>query len=824
MKRYILLISLSAVAYAAAGQINYPRTVRLNDGWEFLREDLGSIWEAVRPVEKGRPESVPLWTPVHLPHCYNAEDAVDPERNYYQGPAWYKTKVKVENPCPGGRTLLHFEGSGRKTEVYLYLTKVASHTGGYDEWTADITDAARTFLQSEDAARFEGKIPLSIRCDNSRDAEAIPSDLSDFNIYGGIYRYLNLVYLPALSIDRLKTEASVDGRGKAGTLQVSATFLNPDRAAVARLELKVSDPYGKTVYEREIAADSLYGHKKLFTVAIKNPLLWSPDSPNLYTCEIRLTASGVSSIYREKTGFRHFEFVKDGPFLLNGKRLLLKGTHRHEDHAGTAAAMTEEQIVREMEMIKAMGANFIRLGHYQQSRIVLEQCDRLGILAWEEIPWCRGGLGGAAYRQQAREMLENMIVQHGNHPAVILWGLGNENDWPNDFPTFDRQEIRAFMTELNGLAHRLDSSRKTSIRRCDFCRDIVDVYSPSVWAGWYNGVYADYKAVSRNEMQQVSHFFHAEWGGDSHARRHAEDPYRGLDRIASGKSAGERAGDASLYGGTARASKDGDWSESYICDLIDWHLKEQENMPWLTGTAYWAFKDFSTPVRPENPVPYVNQKGVVERDLTPKESYHVFQSYWADAPTTHIYGHTWPVRWGDAGEKKTVKVYSNCETVELFLNGQSLGVKRRSAQDFPAAGLRWEAAFRAGENTLKAIGRKGTGKAAVEVPDEITFAYQTEKWGRESQIRLRITEDTPDYAWVEAEFQDANSVPCLDSGKYFSFDLTGDGSLVQHMGTSSASRCVQACNGRARIKALKNGGRSMVSVKSEGLKTAFLEL
>jgi beta-galactosidase len=274
----------------------------------------------------------------------------------------------------------------------------------------------------------------------------------------------------------------------------------------------------------------------MFEPEIRNPLLWSPDSPALYTCEVKLTASGRRSIYVEKIGFRRFEFVKNGPFLLNGKRLLLKGTHRHEDHAGVAAAMTEDQIVREMQLIKAMGVNFIRLGHYQQSRIVLEQCDRLGILVWEEIPWCRGGLGGAGYRRQARKALENMIGQHGNHPSIILWGLGNENDWPNDFPVFDKQQIRAFMSELNSLAHRLDSSRMTCIRRCDFCKDIVDVYSPSIWAGWYRGVYTGYRDVSHNEMQQVDHFLHAEWGGDSHARRHAEDPYAGLQEVKSEKN------------------------------------------------------------------------------------------------------------------------------------------------------------------------------------------------------------------------------------------------------------------------------------------------
>ena len=171
--------------------------VRLNEGWEFLRQDLGGIWEAVRPVVKGNPEDVPVWTSVTLPHCVNARDAVDPDVNYYQGPAWYRTSLDVKSPYENGRILLNFEGAGQKTDVYVYTTKVGSHTGGYDEWTLDISEAVEAFRKTEVyKSRFKGKIPLSIRCDNSRDLEMIPSDLADFNLYGGLYRYMNLVYAP----------------------------------------------------------------------------------------------------------------------------------------------------------------------------------------------------------------------------------------------------------------------------------------------------------------------------------------------------------------------------------------------------------------------------------------------------------------------------------------------------------------------------------------------------------------------------------------------------------------------------------------------------
>ena len=539
---------------------------RLTTNWEFLRQDLGGIWEAVRPVGRGNPESVPLWQKVNLPHCVNAEDAVDPDINYYQGPSWYRTQLEVKNPYENGRTILHFEGAGQKTDVYVYTTKVVSHVGGYDEWIADITEAVEAFKKTDAYQKqFKGKVPVSIRTDNSRDLEMIPSDLSDFNIYGGLYRYVNLVYAPALSIDKVFAFAEVDKAGKAGKLSIKARFYNPAGISKANAEIKLIDPKGKTIQQSKASLSSLNGDLSLANFQVKNPVLWSTDQPQLYTVEVNIKTPQGDYKQTEKVGFRNFEFVEKGPFMLNGKRLLLRGTHRHEDHAGVAAAMTEEMIRTEMKMMKEMGVNFIRLGHYQQSRIVLDLCDSLGIVVWEEIPWCRGGLGGDVYKTQARRMLTNMIEQHYNHPSIIIWGMGNENDWPGDFPEFDKQKIRAFMKELNDLSHQLDASRKTAIRRCDFCSDIVDVYSPSIWAGWYRGIYTEYKQVSEEEFKKVKHFLHVEWGGDSHARRHSENPDKALTQIKRAGAADERAGDASLFGGSARASKDGDWSESYIC-------------------------------------------------------------------------------------------------------------------------------------------------------------------------------------------------------------------------------------------------------------------
>ena len=801
--------------------VQAQQSARLTGGWEFIRQDIGGIWQAARPVGKGNPESVPAWKAVSLPHCINAEDAVDPDLNYYQGPAWYRTRLDIQNPYAGGRTLLHFEGAGQQTEVYVYSTKVGEHTGGYDEWTVDITDAVDAFKKTElFQKQFNGKVPVSIRTDNSRNPERIPSNLSDFNVYGGIYRYLNLVYVPSLSIDKLFVQAQTDSLGKQGSIHVKARLYSVAPVAGASVSIKLLDAGGKIIGQTEKPLIATAGNLGLADFTVKAPRLWSPDKPVLYKVEVMVITPNGSCVQSEKIGFRHFEFVKKGPFMLNGQRLLLRGTQRHEDHAGVGSAMTEDMMRREMIMVKEMGVNFIRLGHYQQSRIILNLCDSLGIMVWEEIPWCRGGLGGDTYKEQARRMLTNMIEQHYNHPAVIIWGLGNENDWPGDFPEFDKDKIRAFMKELNDRAHRLDASRKTAIRRCDFCKDIVDVYSPSIWAGWYRGIYTEYKQVTKEEFDKVDHFLHIEWGGDSHAGRHSENPDKALQQLKTGQGADERAGDASLFGGAARVSKDGDWSESYICNLFDWHLKEQETMPWLTGAAQWIFKDFSTPVRPDNPVPYMNQKGLVERDFTKKEAYYVFQSYWTTSPMVHIYGHSWPVRWGDAAEEKMVKVYSNCEEAELFLNGKSQGVKKRNSQDFPAAGLRWNLVFNKGENSIKVIARKG--KVAVE--DSIRFQYQTEKWDKPAIAILEKISEENGIAVIQVKLLDNKNISCLDAANWVRFALAGDGKLIDNLGTSSGSRYVQLYNGRAIIRVKTNGGKSVISARMDGLATAFLNL
>jgi len=784
----------------------------LTTAWEYFRGSLGSPWDVWR-TDMG--EST-VWQKVELPHCFNARDAVDPDQPYYEGPAWYRRRLQLRNPFEHGRTLLQFEGAGQKCEIFVASEHVGAHVGGYDEFDVDITDAVAKTVKNLSPG---GDIPLAVLCDNSRDSQIIPSALNDFHRFGGLYRNVTLRYVPAISLKRVHVAVDIS-RAATAQIAIKARLHNP--AAFrdeVQLLIRIFDPKNTLARTATRRLPAWEGESAIAEFKVEHPELWSPGHPALYRCEVQLASVHGTMSTVERFGFRYFEFVDHGPFKLNGERLYLSGTQREEDHAGVGAAMPAELVRREMALIKDMGANFVGLGHHQQSRVVLDCCDELGLLVLEEIPWSRGGLGGDTYKQRARDMLRALIDQHYNHPSVILWGIGNENDWPGDFPDYDKDAVRDFVKELNDQAHALDTSRKTFLRRCDFCKDLVDVYSPSIWAGWYHGPYTQYRSKLEKEQSAVPHFLHVEWGAESHKGRYSEDVDRQLVKFLSGQFP-ENDRERLLTAGQMAASREGDWSENYACNLFDWHLKEQESIPQLAGSAQWIFKDFSTPLRPDNPIPHVNQKGLAERDLTLKDGYYVFQSYWAEKPMIRIAGRSWITRWGGPDELKLVKTYSNCETVELFVDGVSKGVKKRNSQDFPAAGLRWLVRLKPGENHLRAIGRRN----GTAVEDEMVLEYQVEQLGPSERIELREVARDRGKVTVQARFLDKSSLACLDARDRVIFGLTGDGTLLDDLGTSSGSRSVELYNGRAEISLLTNGGTSVISVHAKSLPTVFLSV
>ncbi|WP_213807500.1 glycoside hydrolase family 2 TIM barrel-domain containing protein [Granulicella sp. dw_53] len=810
----LLASVLQAVTSNSGNTQSGPSIVtRLDTGWEFFRGPLDAPWEIAHS------QDIAVWQPVTVPHCFNHYDACDPETPAYRGQGCYRKHLRIANPFPQGRTLLHFQGVGQQAAVYLGEALVGKHIGGYDEFVMDITEGAQHTPAGTD-------LQLAVVCDNSPDTERMPSDLSDFTLYGGLYRAVHLVYVPAISLEALHTTVSYSP-GSVAKVAITARLYTPAATqGDLQLNLSVTDPSGRKVFQQTLHPQTWQGEKELAAFELKAPLLWSPDQPHLYHCEASLTCSDGTSAVAHAFGVRHTRFEEHGPFFLNGERLLLRGTQRHEDHAGYAAAMPDDLIRQELQLVKDMGANFIRLAHYQQSSLVLDLCDQLGLLVWEEVPWCRSGVGTKLFQERGRTQLRNMIDQHRNHPSVLMWGLGNEDDWPGEVNGQDKEAIRHFMQELHELSHQLDPTRMTAYRRCDFARDIPDVYSPSIWAGWYSGSYTEYRASLDKARMTVPHFMHIEWGADSHAGRHAEDPDPVLARILTGKGTAEKGLDYKFTGGDTRVSRDGEWSETYACDLFDWYLKTQEEIPWLSGSAQWIFKDFTTPLRVENPVPRVNQKGLITRDMQPKEGYFVFQSYWSKKPMLRIYGHNWPIRWGKAGQERLVRIYSNCSSVELFLNGVSLGTKKRNPQEFPAAGLHWNVAFREGKNELRAVSDgKIAGPSGKPFPlaDEVAFTYQTTQWGAPKALALSLKHQALGSATIEAQMLDAAGVRCLDSRAVVRFSLAGNGKLIDNLGTPTGSRIVQLYNGRAEISlSLKDVVET--SVDSDGVSTAFLRI
>ncbi|MBV9712570.1 MAG: glycoside hydrolase family 2 protein, partial [Ktedonobacteraceae bacterium] len=712
---------------------------KINDQWRFrlgelLPADLISTPEAA-------------WSLVTLPHTWNALDTMEtePTHHYARTVSWYTRKL--EPPSPGQRLWLEVEAASQRASIWCNGIHRGDHAGGYTAFTVELPPLNQNHTSQE-------PLMLALQVDNLPDPDLIPSDLSDFFLYGGLTRnvWCYTTGPRRIAVLRCETEVSKDVatltiRGRLDTappcnLYLDAQLFSPQGELVTRLQSTASE---------EAFAFSPY--------SIQRPDLWSPDSPQLYTLEVSLRDSDdVWDSVTERIGFRFFSFPAGGPFLLNGETLCLHGTHRHEDWAGCGSAVPDELTRQEMLQMKQAGFNFVRLGHYPQAPAVLDACDELGLLVWEELPWCRGGIGGDEFRAQTLTMLNEMIEQHFNHPSVVMWGLGNELDWESEHPGSTDEQVCTFLRTLHDFSHTSDPQRLTALRRFEPGAHIVDVYAPTMWPGWYHGRYKDYETMLNAALARYPHLLHIEWGGDSHYGRHRFGEHIAT-KVANDST--ERPGSATSPEKPLRADRNGDWSESYMLDLMEWLLQVQLRTPQLAGNAQWAFKDFGTPLRPENPLPYVNQKGLLDRAGHPKDLYYLFQSYLTREPMCYIESPTWPVRVGKQGEAQRVRVYSNCSHVSLFGNGINYGEKKRDPAAFPAAGLVWHIPFRPGRNELRAVGVSETGS---QVEHTIVQEYYEGTAGAGATFRWKIEPIEGNNAHVRVTLQlvDIHGLPIVD--------------------------------------------------------------
>lgn len=769
-------------------QKNSHQEFLLDKDWNYVDDDGYSI-DAI--LENNIP-----WQEIDLPHTWNKFDPTDNEPGYRRDIGWYRKNVFLPEIPENFRVIISFEGVNIKSDIFVNGRRAGGHIGGYLSFDVDITDYVK---------QNQNNI-IIVRADNSIDFNVIPSQKSDFVIYGGITRDVWLKVLPPVNINRVLISTSGVSNEKA-LAQISCKIENAlSLNSQSEISILLKSPIDSIVSQ---LSENLQIKPGMNTIAytmpaVMNPLLWSPNSPNLYIVEISIKSGENIDVYRSKIGFRWFEFVKNGPFLLNGKRLLLRGTHRHEEWAGYGSALPNELHRKEMKMIKEMGANFVRLAHYPQDPEVYKACDKLGLLVWDELPWCRGGMGGSLWQANTKRLFEEQIKQNYNHPSIILWSLGNELYWLPDFPGGDNPDsLRSFLTGLNKMAHQLDPNRLTTMRKYYDGSDITDVFSPSIWAGWYSGVYKTYEKALIQARKKYPRLFHAEYGGSSHVGRHTENPITG-EGLINENEWDEKPNMINVK----KISSDGDWSENYIVDLFDWHLMVSEKLDWFVGNAQWAFKDFSTPLRPENPIPYVNQKGLLDRAGNPKDAYYVFKSYWTTKPEfVYIESHTWRERFGKKSEKKEVCVYSNCTSVNLKLNGIDQGIKNKNKGKFPASGLSWKLSFTEGTNHLLAIGLNGKREVAR---DSINFEYITKRSGKPVEILLKAKALGREKYLIEAEVVDEKGQICPNYKNRVYFDLNGGGRLDKYLGTPNGSDIIEFASGHASIVFIPAPGRNTV--------------
>ncbi|UCH11307.1 MAG: glycoside hydrolase family 2 protein [Fidelibacterota bacterium] len=656
--------------------------IKLNQGWKFIRQDVPEGWR------KGLDDE--HWACVSIPHCWNTADVHDTRNafdgyeeyhGYYRGPGWYRRHFMLDPVAKSKKVFLEFEGANQTAEVWINNQFIGKHVGGYTGFSFDVTDQVR----------FGKQNLLAVRVDNSYDYD-VPPHTADFIMYGGLYRDVGLVITDRTYIeDVFVTSPELDG--SAANVMVRTDIRNDTKGnKVITLVTNVVNPNGELEATARSSQDIEPGHSHQFqqvTPPIAYPELWSPDHPVLYTMYSTVLVDGrIVDEIKIPFGFRWYSFDSNKGFFLNGKSLKLQGVNKHQDYLGLGNAVPDSLLVQDIRIIKDMGANFIRLAHYPHDPAVLDACDELGLLVWAEIPLVNS-VGGEVFAENTRQMMQEMIRRDRNHPSVILWGITNESAMG-----FANQEqvslVMELLKELDDLSHREDPTRLTVQAHNHFkdiaLADITDVLGRNRYYGWYEGTMEDFGPVMDEE-----HSIHPDWKIL-------------ISEYGVGAKRGYHVDDPIPF----------DFSEEYQVDFHEHYLKAINERPWIAGGTVWNMFDFGSFVKIGN-IPRVNQKGLCDMARQPKDAYYFYQSQWSDEPMVYIVSHTRTRYAGTAGESRTLRVYSNCDSVELFLNGRSLGKQQKQAV------YRWQAVLVDGENHLRAVAREGNHV----VEDELFVTYTT---------------------------------------------------------------------------------------------------
>ena len=614
---------------------------------------------------------------VNLPHTWNAVDGMDGNGSYLRTTAVYTRTFKAPTqPLVGGRLYVEIPAAALKATVRINGKDAVTHEGGYSCFRADITDLC-----------VAGDNEISIEVSNEDTPTMYPAS-ADFTFYGGLYRGVNLVSVPKTHFDLdyyggpgiMVTPKPTEDGGADFTVQAFVTNAGDDFTVQYILE----DPYGW-----EIAGAVRPSDNTAVTLHVPEAVLWSMDEPNLYTVTARLNRRNET--YDEiilNAGVRSFAVTPDGGFSINGVATPLRGVSRHQDRLYKGNALTAEDHYEDAQIIKDLGANTIRLAHYQHSQDFYDACDQLGFAVWAEIPFISVFKPGDAAHEHCRQEMKELVIQNYNHPSIMFWGISNEI-----LIGGISQELVDRHHDLQKLVKELDPTRLTTIAHVSHTptegpmHHITDLESYNHYFGWYGGKIED--------------------NGPWLDKFHAEHP-----DICLGVSEYGCEGIVNWHSSNPQRK---DYSEEYQTMYHEHMAQVFEDRPWIWATHVWNMFDFGCAARNEGGVGGRNNKGLVTIDRkTRKESFYLYQAYWFKEPMVHIVGRRYAQR---AGETIEVKVYSNQDEVTLFLNGKEIG-KQQAHRIF-----RFEVALQPGFNTLMAITEDARDCITLEKVDEEPASY-----------------------------------------------------------------------------------------------------
>ncbi|WP_407271889.1 glycoside hydrolase family 2 protein [Radiobacillus sp. PE A8.2] len=564
---------------------------------------------------------------VNIPHTWNNYDGQDGGNDYFRGECSYQKVFTAPNfDSQSKKVFLQFDGVNASTRVYLNGTEIGQHEGGYSTFRINVT----SYLRNENR--------LEVIVDNSVNDSIYPQ-MADFTFYGGIYRDVDLLMVSMDHFDLdyyggpgMKITPTVEG--STGKVDIQTYYDGDGEVQVSILDRD----------ENEIAS----GTGTELNLSIPDVHLWhGVEDPYLYRAVAKLYVNNsLVDKVESRFGVRTFKMDPKKGFILNGKSYPLRGVSRHQDWRDIGNAIEKTHHDRDMELIREVGANTIRLAHYQHDQYFYDLCDEVGMVVWAEIPYISSHLPNGV--ENTVSQMKELIIQNYNHPSIVTWGVSNEIT----ISSKDKKSMYYNHFVLNNLCHKLDATRPTTLAAYAMCSvtnptvHITDVVGYNLYLGWYvPGLWLNDLFI------KMFHFLYP-----NRCLSYSEYGAEGMPNLHSKK--GRR----------------GDHTEEYQAKYHEYMLRCFKRHPYLCGTFVWNMFDFAADARDQGGEPGMNHKGLVTFDReVKKDSFYIYKAWWSEEPFVHICGRRYKNR---AEKVTTVKVYSNQPVVEIYNNGELIASKR----------------------------------------------------------------------------------------------------------------------------------------------------